>query len=597
MFELKNINRKKYILPSVLVIAMCLTFFFGAAWAWYTNQAATKVEKIEAATYSVKVEVFDSKDKEVVVSDDSNTSHMIDLTSNSVYKVKLTGSGKASTGYAVISFVDHVTNEVKTYYTPAIAPRTEFEFTYQNGVFESVDGMATIKWENKYKSTPDLLKIDTYWGTTEETVIAANAVLGHEVFPKPASQTVQTNWKMGENVGSSKHTVGPNALTPGQHYAHTDVITVAKKGTKLTFKDDVKTNSWASDGCYVVSSWVEDENGTWEQDGKKWKMDLTATNIPGKYKNSSITCTSGYEYFVERHGTEDDDGSITYTYITSKDNENIMFCYYAGKGTTSFPKITMTYSGEMGTTEEIALAADTATWLNAQKTGEPYTTYNTVFAGKKISVIGDSYMAGSDIKDKSSVWINMFAAKYGMTLNNYGVNGSTISNFAGNKYNPMVDRWEEAFADDTPDIIIVEGGRNDYNYNVPMGELGTKDKATFKGATAYLISSLKEKFPNALIIGITCWEVGGTKNDAGYYCSDYGRAFIEVCKEQGISYVNAMDSIDMGIYMTSSNFRGRFCIKAGDISHLNEKGMKRVLPVFEKKIYDMYNAHVNPVQP
>ena len=192
-------------------------------------------------------------------------------------------------------------------------------------------------------------------------------------------------------------------------------------------------------------------------------------------------------------------------------------------------------------------------------------------------------------------YVDYEVVNYDMTLNNYGLSGSTISNYAGSNFNPMVDRWEE-IADNNPDIIIVEGGRNDYNKNVPMGDLGTTDKGTMKGAVAYLLSSLQEKFPNTLIIGVTCWEVGGKQNEAGYYCSDYGRAFIQVCEELGIPYVNAMDSDAMGVYMTSSNYRGRFCLTAGDVSHLNEKGMKRVLPVFEKKIYDYYNAHLNPTQ-
>lgn len=589
---MKTNNRKKYILPSVLIIVMCMACLVGVAWAWYTTHTTAKVADIEAATYGVKVEVLNTSGTVVTETSDFASTQTLRFDSNSKYTVRLTGTGVASTGYCVVKFTDRVTNEEKSYYTPAIAPGESFEFTYHNGIFESVEGMATIVWENIIKATKDTLTVEAYWGTAnvdkmEAVLMETGATVGREALAKPASQTVETNWTIGYNIGSYNHAVGPNSITPGQHYAYTDVITVAKKGTKLTFTDDKKTNSWASNGCYVVSSWKQNSSGEWE-------LDLGGTNIPGKYKASkTITCASGYDTFIERYGTEDDDGSITYTYITSKDNENIRFCYYAGKGTTEFPEITMTYSGETGTAEEIALAEATDTWIESDKTRAYYSSLQN----KTISVIGDSYMAGSSITDTSDVWINMFAEKYNMTLNNYGVNGSTISNYAGSKYNPMVERWEEVFADDTPDIIIVEGGRNDYNYNTPMGELGNTDKATFKGATTYLITSLKEKFPEAVIIGITCWEVGGEQNDIGYYCSDYGRAFIEVCEDLEVSYVNAMDSNAMGVYMTSSNFRGRFCIKAGDISHLNEKGMKLVLPVFEKKIFDIYNAYLNPEQP
>ena len=532
----------------------------------------------------VAVEVYDDASK--LVANDTVPADVqnIDLTSNETYSVKLTPQGFDSTAYFKITYVDYLTNETQSVYTPAVAAGESFGFTYQNGVFESEteSEIATIRWENRIKATKDVLTVEVVSGIPEVNTIASGATLGNAPMAKPLATTVETTWTIGTNVGSYNHAV-TEGFTPGQHYAHTDVITVAKAGTKLTFTDDVKTNSWASNGCYVVSSWKLDGDG-------EWVLDKDGTNIPGKYAASkTITCTEGYDTFVERYGTEDDDGSITYTYITSKDNENIMFCYYAGKGTTEFPTITSIYSGETGTAEEIALAADTSEWLENDKTR----AYYDVFEGKTISVIGDSYMAGSSIADTADVWVNMFATKYNMTMNNHGVNGSTISNYAGSTYNPMVDRWEEDFVNDTPDIIIVEGGRNDYNYNTPMGVLGNSDKATFKGATTYLISSLQEKYPNAIIIGITCWEVGGEKNEAGYYCSDYGRAFIEVCEDLGVSYINSMDSDAMGVYMTSSNYRGRFCIKAGDISHLNEKGMKLVLPVFEQKIYDFYNAYLN----
>ena len=585
---MKFMNRKKYMLPSVLVIVMCMACFIGAAWAWYTAQSAAQVADIEAATYGVKVAIYDSKDQLVVAGKDSGALHALDLTSNSTYKVKLTGSGVASTGYCVITFTDHVTKETKSYYTPSIAPGTSFELTYRNGIFETVEEMPTIQWENKIKATKDVLTVEAVWGTTEENAMEQDVVVGREVFAKPASQTVVTNWTIGYNIGSYNHAVGPNSITPGQHYAYTDVITVAKKGTKLTFTDDVKNNSWASDGCYVVSSWKQNETTG------EWELDLNGTNIPGKYKASKkITCADGYDTFIERYGTDttDTDGSITYTYITSKDNETIRFCYYAGKGTTKFPTITSTYSGETGTAEEIALAADTTEWINNDKSR----AYYQLLEGKTISVIGDSYMAGSSIKDTNDLWNAMLAAKYNMTFNNYGINGSTISNYVDTN-NPMVDRYEQ-MEDNNPDIIIVQGGRNDYNQNVPMGEDGSLDSKTMKGATKYLITKLQEKYPNALIIGLTVWEVGGEKNDAGYYCSDYGRALMKVCEDLGVPCINAMDSDAMGVYMTSSNFRGRFCIKAGDISHLNEKGMKLVLPIFEKQIYDLYNAYLNPEQP
>lgn len=513
----------------------------------------------------------------------SNT-QSLDLDSNETYNVKVTNSGMTTDAYYKITYVDHVTNETQSVYTPAVAAGGSFEFTYQNGVFdaETESGIATILWENRIKSTKDALKVEVLKDAPEGEIIEANAVLGRAPMSKPDSTYPATNCNQG-----AISTTGE--IVEKANYVYSDPIVVEKAGTKITFTDTVKADSHAGSDVLVISSWTEDANGG-------YVFDSNGTNIPGQYKpekamtfrymTAEEAAEQGYDTFIERYKS----GKIEYMYITSKPNEVIRLCYCAEEGTTSFPKIVQTYSGETGTAVEIALAEATDTWLEAQKAGDTYATYNALFAGKKISVIGDSYMQGSTIftdGDTNDLWISMFANKYGMTLENHGKNGSTVSNFAGSTYNPMVDRWETDFANDTPDIIIVEGGRNDWNYNSPMGEIGTTDKGTFKGAATYLISSLKEKYPNAIIIGLTSWEVGGSRNAAGYYCSDYGRALIEVCESLDIPYIDAMQSADINVYMTSSNFMGRFCLKYNDVSHLNEKGMKLVLPIFEEKIYNI----------
>jgi hypothetical protein len=111
-----------------------------------------------------------------------------------------------------------------------------------------------------------------------------------------------------------------------------------------------------------------------------------------------------------------------------------------------------------------------------------------------------------------------------------------------------------------------------------------------KGAARFLITKVQEKYPNALIICLTVWEVGGSANSAGNLCSDYGKALLEVCADMGVPCINAMDQAATGVYMTDANFRNKYCMKASDISHLNEAGMKLVFPAFEKAIADFYAA-------
>ena len=173
-----------------------------------------------------------------------------------------------------------------------------------------------------------------------------------------------------------------------------------------------------------------------------------------------------------------------------------------------------------------------------------------------------------------------------MTYNNYGMNGSTMSNYVTTN-NPMVTRYTQ-MENNNPDIVIIEGGRNDYNKNVPMGETGSLDTKTMKGAARYLITKVKEKYPNAMIICLTVWEVGGSKNSAGYYCSDYGKALLEVCADMNVPCINAMDQAATGVKMTDAAFRKQYCMKDTDISHLNADGMKLVFPAFEKAIAEFY---------
>lgn len=210
--------------------------------------------------------------------------------------------------------------------------------------------------------------------------------------------------------------------------------------------------------------------------------------------------------------------------------------------------------------------------------------YYKILEGIKINAIGDSYLEGDKL-EKQYTWPTLLSEKYGIEFANHGRNGSTMSNFVDTN-RPMVERWQ-AMPDNDPDIVMIEGGRNDYNKSVPLGEDGTLDTKTMKGAARYLILSLKNKYPHAKLIAMTCWEVSGNPNSAGNMCSDYGRALLSVCEELGIECINGLDQESVGIYMTDPEFRQRYCQHANDISHLNAEGMKYALPMFEKRFADL----------
>ena len=95
---MKKIEKKKYILPSVLVILMCISCLIGGCWAWFTAQSTAQVSDINTASYKVKVEVINANGR-VVQTSDANVSHTLTLESGKKYTVRLTGSGKVSMVY------------------------------------------------------------------------------------------------------------------------------------------------------------------------------------------------------------------------------------------------------------------------------------------------------------------------------------------------------------------------------------------------------------------------------------------------------------------------------------------------------------------
>ena len=98
-------------------------------------------------------------------------------------------------------------------------------------------------------------------------------------------------------------------------YTSTDVFTVAKAGTKITWTDS--ESGFASQSVAVVSNW-DQVNGQWVMNKEK-----------PLFVGASGTYTSIIETPTLSGSTVK---SITYTYITHTDNENLRLCI-AGKGT------------------------------------------------------------------------------------------------------------------------------------------------------------------------------------------------------------------------------------------------------------------------
>ena len=200
--------------------------------------------------------------------------------------------------------------------------------------------------------------------------------------------------------------------------------------------------------------------------------------------------------------------------------------------------------------------------------------------GIRAAFIGDSLFGGHGIGKENS-WIAILANKYGMVMENLGSNGCTLSACEGGA-NPIVNRLSDITLED-PDIVVVEGGRNDYNKGAALGEIGG-DVTTFRGALSNVLTTLKERFPKAIILCVTFWKVGTRENVIGFPTSVYTDAMKEVCKEMGFPCIDATDTEATRVNMTDPEFRREHCWVPGDVCHLNVLGMQRVAPFFEREI-------------
>ncbi|NLR31941.1 SGNH/GDSL hydrolase family protein [Levilactobacillus tujiorum] len=182
----------------------------------------------------------------------------------------------------------------------------------------------------------------------------------------------------------------------------------------------------------------------------------------------------------------------------------------------------------------------------------------TLFDDKIINCFGDSTTwgdngvgtGGNQISWTTSIQ-NIIKFK---ELRNYGVCGSRIA-VKSDRDDSFIERYEAM--DNDADIITVFGGVNDFQHDIPLGELGDTDVQTFYGALDTLIHGLVKKYPNQPIIFMTPtknnfhhptknYPTTLQSNEVGLHQKDYVEAMLKICdfyslpvidlyKESGVS--------------------------------------------------------------
>lgn len=191
---------------------------------------------------------------------------------------------------------------------------------------------------------------------------------------------------------------------------------------------------------------------------------------------------------------------------------------------------------------------------------------NSPLAGRSINMFGDSYVK-NNTGEVEQTWHYKLAQKYGMTYRNYGQNGNGMVSTEAHG-TPMVDRVDEM--DSNADYVIAIGGKNDYNKQITLDE--------FRKGVQKLITELSARFPAAKLAFMTPWSVAGTDNKP-ILLSEYAQVIEDECEFYGIPCFNS--NKQSGIRVWEPEFRKKYMQSKNDVSHLNDTGHDRFLPMGE----------------
>ena len=218
----------------------------------------------------------------------------------------------------------------------------------------------------------------------------------------------------------------------------------------------------------------------------------------------------------------------------------------------------------------------------------------------KIACLGDSI---TNLGEGINTYVNFLGSEaFPLVGQNVGLSGSALGVPGKPGANPALsERYVQIEGD--ADIILVFGGSNDYgptDFPVPLGDPagGDTDRSTFSGALRYLIKTLREDYPNALLIYATPM----IRNDAVWYksisldrevternafgCSlnDYREAGIAVCKAQNCPYLDTYTVPELNP-LDEANRVARF----RDGVHLNDAGAAFLASWFTSNIERIWN--------
>lgn len=286
--------------------------------------------------------------------------------------------------------------------------------------------------------------------------------------------------------------------------------------------------------------------GKWGAGNYKFPIDYAQYGVNAAYNTALFNVDKGY---INTKTSIAVDTSDTTAYILSLDitqSEIDSGTYYIGLSIRT---------SQLGTSAMVVKDMDYPdSYIEYGTTTYKAQKLDNELVGKKASFCGDSICAGTSVGTASPIygqgWAGIIGKKNGMTWQNLGVNGATVSEASASTGTLIiVNQLAKAYPD--ADYIILEGGCNDFDQMggktdaATMGEItavwdDSYVKTTFAGALEHLFYTAVTKHPKAKI-GYIIPPLMGLRNWTQYEtvsCRVYFNLAIDICKKWGIPYID-----------------------------------------------------------
>lgn len=223
-------------------------------------------------------------------------------------------------------------------------------------------------------------------------------------------------------------------------------------------------------------------------------------------------------------------------------------------------------------------------------------------SGKVLVNFGDSIANGAGAND-GGAYAKYIASKNGMKLYSYALNGMVLADGGVDTTSSRLSQQITSAisnipVDDVPNFILFEGGTNDLNTNVVLGDVSTAKNAygeydvsgcdtdTYCGAFEVAVSRLRTQWPSASIIFVMVHEMTSRDIDKQH---QFHEKQIALCKKWKIPFVDMFNEGQMTSLITATAqtfFPTSTSTPTGyDRTHPNELGYKKFYcPKIEAKM-------------